>query len=108
VDRPELQAQTQTQAETAEDETVNTFDDLLAAIGRPPCLPGAACRHRHALFDPPGLNELGENVEQRHRQALSLCRYSCPSLSRCEAWLISLPDKQRPVGVVAGIVTRAD
>jgi hypothetical protein len=26
--------------------------DLLQAVGAAPCLPGARCRGRHALFDP--------------------------------------------------------
>ena len=80
--------------------------DLLAALAGAPSLPGAKCRGRHALFDAP--SELDREppavTEQRHAQALSLCR-TCPALASCQQWYDSLPRAQRPSGVVAGQIT---
>jgi hypothetical protein len=79
------------------------LDDILAAVGAAPALPGAKCRGRHHLFDPAGLSEDPNTVAARHALALSLCEH-CPALARCEAWLESLPPRRRPHGVIAGTV----
>jgi len=73
---------------------------LLLAVGAP-ALPGARCRGRAHLFDEPEQGEPAELVEQRHAQALGLCRH-CPALTACAAWFDTLPPRQRPAGVVAG------
>lgn len=80
------------------------IDDLLDAVGAAPCLPGAACRHRSAMFDPPGISEPADVVEQRHALALDLCIYACPAIDKCQEWYESLPPRRRPAGVVAGQV----
>jgi len=82
---------------------MSQLDDLIAAVGAAPCLPGAKCRSRHTLFDPPGLSEDPDTVAARHGLALGLCEH-CPSLARCQEWLASLPPRKRPLGVVAGVV----
>jgi Transcription factor WhiB len=79
------------------------YDDILAAVGAAPALPGAKCRGRHHLFDPAAPNEDPETVSQRHAQALGLCRH-CPALKRCQDWFYGLPVSKRPAGVVAGVV----
>lgn len=79
------------------------LDSLLAAIGGAPALPGAKCRHRHHLFDERGPDEPEDVAEQRHAQALGLCRL-CPSLAGCQRWYADLPARHRPTGVIAGIV----
>jgi WhiB family redox-sensing transcriptional regulator len=82
---------------------MNQLDALLDAVGAAPCLPGARCRGRHTLFDPPAPGENPDTVASRHAQALGLCS-RCPALSRCGDWLESLPPRKRPHGVVAGNV----
>ena len=77
-----------------------TIVGLLLAVGAP-ALPGARCRGRAHLFDEPEQGEPAELVEQRHAQALGLCRH-CPALTACAAWFDTLPPRQRPAGVVAG------
>ena len=83
---------------------MSQLDAILEAVGAAPCLPGARCRGRHALFDPAALGEHPDTVAARHGLALDLCRYSCPSPTRCEEWLDSLPPRRRPLGVIAGTV----
>jgi hypothetical protein len=78
-----------------------SLDDLLLSLAGAPSLPGARCRGRHHLFDPPTRNEDAPVVEARHAQALSLCG-RCPALALCRAWVAELPARQRPPGVVAG------
>jgi hypothetical protein len=83
------------------------LDDLIAAVGAAPALPGAKCRGRHSLYDPAALGEPPDTVaERRHALAVELCSY-CPALTRCQEWLASLPPRRRPLGVVAGIVRQA-
>lgn len=76
-------------------------EDLFAAIGVAPALPGARCRGRSHLFDGPGQNEDNATVTFRHDHALRLCR-GCPALHACRTWFDSLPERERPEGVVAG------
>lgn len=74
--------------------------------GTPP-LPGAACRGRWSLMDPPGDDETSESWRYRTAAAKALCA-TCPALAACRAWLESTPTQQRPVGVVAGrLITKA-
>jgi hypothetical protein len=82
---------------------VTNTPDLFAALAGAPVLPGARCRGRHHLFDPRGDHEPTEVVEQRHAQALGLCR-GCTALAGCSMWFENLPARQRPTGVVAGRV----
>jgi len=83
---------------------VSTLDDLLAAIGAAPCLPGARCRGRHHLFDEAQAGEHPDTVAARHAQAIALCG-RCPAAERCRDWYASLPKRKRPLGgVVAGQV----
>lgn len=74
---------------------------LLAWRCDTPSLPGAACRGRWSLTDPPGDDETPENWHYREAVAKAVCS-TCPALSACRSWLESLPAQQRPVGVVAG------
>jgi hypothetical protein len=80
---------------------VSQLDALLDAIGAAPVLPGAKCRHRSHLFDEARRDEAPETVDQRHAQALMLCR-DCPALASCQQWFTSLKPSQKPPGVVAG------
>jgi len=85
---------------------MSMIDDILAAVGAAPALPGAKCRNRYALFDPAAKGEDPETVSQRHALAVELCSY-CPALTRCRDWLNGLPERQRPVGVIAGEIRQA-
>lgn len=81
--------------------SADQFAGLLDAIGAAPALPGARCRGKAHLFDAAGKHEAPETTEQRHTQALGLCRL-CPSLAGCTTWFDTLPATRRPKGVVAG------
>jgi WhiB family redox-sensing transcriptional regulator len=65
-----------------------------------PRLPGARCRGRHELFDPP-LPGPPEPIWRRQAEALAECR-RCPALAACRAWFDELPPRRRPEGVIAG------
>lgn len=80
---------------------MTSFEELLGALRGVPALPGAQCRNRGHLFDPPAPREAADDVAQRHMQALWLCD-NCPARRPCEQWLDSLPPARRPAGVVAG------
>jgi hypothetical protein len=82
-----------------------TATDLFGFLGAIVALPGARCRGRHHLFDPPTPHEDELDAEDRHRQALGLCSH-CPSAQRCRDWFDGLPPKDRPKGVVAGQVNQ--
>lgn len=84
-------------------EPMSQLDQLLYVITAAPDLPGAACRHMWAAFDPAEHGEDREDVEHRHQVALRLCR-TCPALGSCRTWFDALPRRQRPLGVVAGRV----
>lgn len=75
--------------------------DMFALIGTVPALPGARCRHRSHLFDPPEGRETAEAVQARQGQALALCG-GCPALRRCREWFTSLTPAKKPTGVIAG------
>lgn len=78
---------------------LNLFD----AIALAPSLPGAKCRGRHRLFDPPEPGADPAEVADAQAAALKLCA-ACTSLPRCAAWVESLPPTKRPDGVVGGTV----
>lgn len=80
---------------------MTTLDTLLGAMLPAPSLPGARCRGRPHLFDPPASGEDPAVVAQRHAQALSLCG-GCPALAPCQRWVSSLTPAKRPEGIVAG------
>jgi hypothetical protein len=75
----------------------NLFDHLGLIVA----LPGARCRGHWSLFDEARPDEAPETVDQRHAQALSLCR-ECPALASCQQWFDSLKPSKRPPGVIAG------
>lgn len=79
----------------------NTPSDLFSAIGMAPALPGARCRGRSHLFDPPERGEDPDTTDYRHRHALALCR-GCTALASCTAWFDTLTPRKRPQGVTAG------
>ena len=80
---------------------MNNLDALLTALAGVPALPGARCRGRSHLFDEADRDEPPEVVEQRHAQAVGLCRH-CPALASCTEWVDGLPNSKRPPGVIAG------
>jgi hypothetical protein len=73
---------------------VSALDELLSALAGVPAMPGALCRGQWAIFDE--ANDPGA-IEA----AIEICNL-CPEMSRCGEWLDSLPQRQRPQGVVAG------
>lgn len=81
--------------------SADQLTNLLSALVGAPALPGARCRGRSALFDEQGKDEAPETTEQRHQQALGLCRL-CPALASCQTWFDTLKPSWRPPGVVAG------
>ena len=85
--------------------TALTYENLLAAIGMAPSLPGARCKNRAHLFDPAAPGEDPSTVDARHTQALGLCKL-CPSLTRCEYFFLGLKPNKRPFGVIAGQINR--
>ncbi|MCV7127018.1 hypothetical protein H7I42_06105 [Mycolicibacterium vanbaalenii PYR-1] len=76
---------------------------LSGLLAGAPSLPGARCRGRGSLFDPPYRGENPDTTKARHAQALGLCG-RCPAAERCRAWFDGLPKARRPRGVVAGQV----
>jgi WhiB family redox-sensing transcriptional regulator len=80
---------------------VTMLENLLTALGGAPSLPGARCRRRHHLFDERGPDEPEGVAEQRHLQAIGLCK-TCPALASCTTWYATLTPRKRPSGVVAG------
>lgn len=78
-----------------------TWDDFAAALSIAPAFPGARCRGRSHLFDPPASREPAEVVAQRHTQAIGLCQ-QCPALDACKTWLNGLSTAKKPHGIVAG------
>ncbi|OBI98412.1 hypothetical protein A5661_15780 [Mycobacterium asiaticum] len=71
-----------------------------------PLLPGAACVGRPEMFAeaPPG--EPPAKTRARTEAAITVCT-GCPEIGPCAAWLDSLPESHRPVGVVvAGHIVR--
>jgi hypothetical protein len=78
-----------------------TWEALAAAVRGIPHLPGAACRYRRELFDPPAPYADPDDAAYIEAAALKLCQ-QCTALASCSRWFESLPKQQRPPGVVAG------
>lgn len=85
--------------------TALMYDNLLNALRGAPALPGARCRGKPHLFDPPAPREHPETTAQRHNQALGLCAL-CPSLGACQDWVNGLPRGRRPLGITAGLIRK--
>lgn len=86
---------------------MNDIAALFGAMSAAPPMPDAACRDQWALFDltiPEGAGKLPSEVTQARAIALELCNEKCPELSTCQRWLNGLRPKDKPLGVVAGIV----
>lgn len=73
----------------------------LASSTPMPNLRGAACAGRASTFDPRNAGEPEQAVADRHRYAIELCG-RCPVQGACATWIAALPDRERPIGVVAG------
>ncbi|BBZ60140.1 hypothetical protein [Mycolicibacterium monacense] len=84
---------------------MNPLEELLASLAGVPHLPGARCRGRHRLFDPPAPDADPEDADHAQQIALRLCR-DCPALAGCAVWFDTLPARQRPQGVVAGRINQ--
>ena len=85
---------------------MSQLDEILGALAGAPALPGAACVGHWATFDATIMSTAGrppKPVLQARCDALAICS-SCPALERCREHLESLPDRDRPQGVVAGII----
>jgi WhiB family redox-sensing transcriptional regulator len=82
---------------------VPALADLLGAIAAAPNLTGAACRERRDVFDATTGKAAGRPGV--YARAIKVCT-SCPVLTRCSAWVESLPPSQRPLGVTAGRIRR--
>lgn len=83
-----------------------TVTDLLAELNHAPRLPGARCRGQWQLFDATTHMCRGpapREVIEARQAAVRIC-VTCPALSACRTWLASLPQRQRPAGVVAGLI----
>ena len=78
-----------------------SWADLAATLSAAPDLAGAACTGRPDLFDPAPT----DHPDRAHREerALALCA-SCPVLEACRTYLADLPLRDRPIGVIAGVV----
>lgn len=85
---------------------MNSWEGILSALAGVPILRGARCRGRHELFDPQAEGEFAEVAEARHVQAVWICE-ACPALADCRAWVDSLPPRDRPLGVTAGVIRTA-
>lgn len=83
-------------------QAVERLARLTAAVPMPLELRRSApCRGRWAIFDPAHEGEHRTAASQRHAAAVEFCGH-CRLLSICTAWVASLPENQRPGGVVAG------
>jgi hypothetical protein len=74
------------------------LDGLTNAISGAPNLAGALCTGEWRTFD----EEVDPIVIEA---AVDSCRH-CPVVGACRDWLDTLPPKQRPPGVTAGVVNR--
>jgi WhiB family transcriptional regulator, redox-sensing transcriptional regulator len=87
--------------------------DLLTdlAQGTIPHLNGARCRSHAGLFDQTIAGEpgdwFGDDLRYARKAAQAVCA-SCPVLAQCDAWVQSLPRRQRPLGIVGGRYTDPD
>ena len=77
---------------------MTVVDDLAGALLAAPHLPRARCVGSSALFDTyddPAIVEAAINICQR-----------CPELQPCKKFMESLPRRQQPFGVTAGVCRR--
>jgi hypothetical protein len=72
---------------------VNPQPFLFGIIAAIPDLPGAACRGTAPMFD----------EDHDEGAALALCSH-CSALQPCPAWFDALAPRERPEGVVAGLI----
>ncbi|MEX3650909.1 hypothetical protein ABFW11_36025, partial [Mycolicibacterium porcinum] len=79
-----------------------TLESLIDVLGSIPPLPGAACRGRPNVFDPPEGRVDPDDEQARRDRAVTICRNECPAFAGCAAWLANLEARDRPHGVVAG------
>lgn len=86
-----------------DDATLQILKRILAGL---PKLSGAACVGRAEIFAPAEPDEPDEHVEYRHRHAAAICS-TCPALTECREWADSLPARDRPPGVLAGVIPEA-
>ena len=70
---------------------------MFEALHAIPRLDGALCVGHHLLFDPDE-----PPAKSSVELALETCE-ACPALAACREWYTSLPRKERPFGVTAGI-----
>ena len=91
--------------------SVTSWTDTIELLAGLPNLPGAACKGNAALFeatiDEHGKPTSATDIEHARAAALRTCA-GCDALSRCRAWFDGLKVVQRPRGVIAGVVVRAD
>lgn len=80
---------------------MNPLEQLLSSMDRLPRLDGAKCVGLHRLMDPQHPGEPDTAAAARHHRAMGVCQ-TCPALPGCRSWLLSLPPRKRPLGVVAG------
>jgi WhiB family redox-sensing transcriptional regulator len=78
----------------------STWQDLLAAVGLAPALPGARCAGHSELWDETADPDIVEYTTEQ-------CLHRCPALPACAAYLDGLSRARRPSGVVAGRIIRA-
>ncbi len=76
-----------------------------------PSLPGARCKGREELFDR-AIPQTGQrwnhpDVVSARKAAKAVCA-DCGALQLCAEWTNSLPQSQRPRGVVGGQLTHGD
>jgi hypothetical protein len=76
--------------------------ELLSALTAAPDLPGAACVSERDVFD--ACLERGSGG-RFYARAIRVCA-GCPVLGACGAWVRSLPVRERPYGVTAGLIRR--
>ena len=73
-------------------------EDFFTIIAAFPSLPGAACKGKAPVMDADDGQEAA---------ALALCA-RCGALQACRQWFYGLPPRDRPEGVVAGLIHRRD
>jgi hypothetical protein len=77
-----------------------TAVDLLHTIATTPNLRGAACVQHRNVFDACLTHAAGPTV---YAKAIRICA-TCPALAACRAWVAGLPPRERPRGVIAGLI----
>lgn len=85
-----------TAAVSARLDALGVVDLLAVVLAGLPVLPGAACREQRVVF---AAAEDGDPGAVEAAQAICA---TCPAVGACTAWLSSLPEADRPLGVVGG------